>query len=187
MFAASWRLGMQNQKHLDAHIELTVLTSAFVTFCDVNKEQGQKLEADLPSESVCFVQAVTGSWDDQLRMFKAAKSRSPRKSVDVVIANAGVGCGSGDPMMALGDPNATPTKPSMHIIDINLTGVIYTLELAIHFFRGSPVAAERDCCFIFGSSIAGYADNLSSWEYLTSKLALELLGVPPGGSANIRA
>ena len=43
----------------------------------------------------------TRSWDDQVRMFEAAISKSPQRSVDVVIANAGVGSGSGDPMMAL--------------------------------------------------------------------------------------
>jgi len=49
----------------------------------------------------CFVQCDTRSWEDQVRMFEAAISKSPGKSVDVVIANAGVGRGSGDPMMAL--------------------------------------------------------------------------------------
>lgn len=34
-------------------------------------------------------------------MFEAAVSTSPSKSVDVVIANAGVGRGAGDPLMQL--------------------------------------------------------------------------------------
>ena len=52
-------------------------------------------------DNVCFIKADTRAWDDQLRMFEAAISESPHKSVDIVIANAGVGRGSGDPMMAL--------------------------------------------------------------------------------------
>ena len=60
------------------------------------------------------------------------------------------------------DPEAKPTKPSMHIIDINLVGVMYTLNLAIHYFRRSPMNGDRDRCFIFGGSIAGYVDNLAS-------------------------
>ncbi len=77
----------------------------------------------------------------------------------------------------------------MHIIDINLIGVMYTLKLAAHYFRRSPVTANRDRCFIFGGSIAGFVDNLvnsydlcawlytddffqSSWEYSTSKFGL---------------
>ena len=52
-------------------------------------------------ENCHFVQCDTRSWDDQIRMFEAAVSMSPFKSVDIVIGNAGVGRGSGDPMMAL--------------------------------------------------------------------------------------
>ncbi len=131
------------------------------------------------SDKVCFVKADTRSWDDQVRIFEAAVTKSLFQSVDLVIANAGVGRGSGDPMMALDgtprnrwrrrytnpcppDPYDKPTKPSMHIIDINLIGVMYSLKLAIHYFRRSPADADRDRCFIFGGSIAGYLDNLVS-------------------------
>jgi hypothetical protein len=58
------------------------------------------------------------------------------------------------------DPFAKPTKPSMHIIDINLIGVMYTFKLAVHYFRRSPLEAQRDRCFIFGGSLVGYVDNL---------------------------
>jgi NAD(P)-dependent dehydrogenase (short-subunit alcohol dehydrogenase family) len=126
-----------------------------------------KLETTLlltsePREKCCFVKCDTRSWDDQVRMFEAAISKSPSKSVDVVIGNAGVGRGSGDPMMSLEDPSSTPTKPSMHIIDINLIGVMYSLKLAIHYFRRCPIDDSRDRLFIFGGSIAGYVDNLVS-------------------------
>jgi hypothetical protein len=60
------------------------------------------------------------------------------------------------------DPFSTPTKPSMHIIDINLVGAIYTFKLAVHYFRRSPTDAERDRCFIFIGSVAGILDNLVS-------------------------
>ena len=109
-------------------------------------------------------------------------TKSPFQSVDLVIANAGVGRGSGDPMMALEgtpgktwrrkptnpsppDPYDKPTKPSMHIIDINLVGVMYSLKLAIHYFRRSATDTDRDRCFIFGGSIAGYLDNLVSHRW----------------------
>jgi hypothetical protein len=43
-------------------------------------------------------------------MFEAAVSKSPGNSVDIVIANAGVGRGSGDPMMQLeGKSSSRPT------------------------------------------------------------------------------
>ncbi|KAK5950368.1 hypothetical protein OHC33_008587 [Knufia fluminis] len=156
----------------EAYVRGFVSAGAFVTFCDINEEQGRKLADELGPEHVCFVKADTRSWEDQTRMFEAAVTKSPYRSVDIVIANAGVGRGSGDPMMALEDPNTIPTKPSMHIIDINLIGVMYSLKLAIHYFRRSPSSEDRDRLFIFGGSIAGFVDNLSSWEYSTSKFGL---------------
>jgi NAD(P)-dependent dehydrogenase (short-subunit alcohol dehydrogenase family) len=48
-----------------------------------------------------FVKCDTKSWEDQVRLFDIAISMSPHKSVDMVIANAGVGRGSGDPLMPL--------------------------------------------------------------------------------------
>ena len=98
-----------------------------------------------------------------------------------MVANAGVGRGSGDPLMQLEgtsyllptatidmvdvltcslDPFSTPTKPSMHIVDINLVGAIYTFKLATHYFRRCPQDAQRDRCFIFIGSVAGILDNL---------------------------
>jgi len=50
----------------------------------------------------------------------------------------------------------------MHIIDINLIGVMYSFKLAVHYFRRCALDARRDRCIIFGGSIAGFADNLVS-------------------------
>jgi NAD(P)-dependent dehydrogenase (short-subunit alcohol dehydrogenase family) len=40
--------------------------------------------------NVQFVKCDTTSWKDQLHMFKQAVAKSPDKSCDIVIANAGV-------------------------------------------------------------------------------------------------
>jgi NAD(P)-dependent dehydrogenase (short-subunit alcohol dehydrogenase family) len=61
----------------------------------------QKLTIVGSSEKTCFVQCDISSWDDQVRLFEAAVTKSPSKTVDIVISNAGVGRGAGDPMMAL--------------------------------------------------------------------------------------
>ncbi|EXJ68958.1 uncharacterized protein A1O5_07890 [Cladophialophora psammophila CBS 110553] len=156
----------------EAYVRAFVDAGAFVTFGDINEDKGKAVEAELTSQHVCFVKCDTRSWDDQVRMFEAAISKSPEKSVDIVIANAGVGRGAGDPLMQLEDPFSTPTKPSLHIIDINLVGVLYTFKLAVHYFRRCPQDAHRDRCFIFIGSIAGIVDNLGSWEYSTAKFGL---------------
>ncbi|KEF55110.1 uncharacterized protein A1O9_08763 [Exophiala aquamarina CBS 119918] len=156
----------------EAYVRAFVEAGAFVTFCDINEGKGQAVEAELTPQNVCFVKCDTRSWDDQVQMFESAVAKSPSKSVDIVIANAGVGRGSGDPMMQLEDPFTTPTKPSTHIIDINLIGALYTFKLAVHYFRRSPPGADRDRCFIFIGSVAGFVDNLGSWEYSAAKFGL---------------
>ncbi|KAJ9621392.1 hypothetical protein H2204_011953 [Knufia peltigerae] len=175
----------------EAYVREFVKNGAFVTFCDVNEERGKAIETELSPERTCFVKCDISSWDDQVRLFEAAVTKSPSKTVDIVISNAGVGRGAGDPMMALEgtttvlisgqsiilismseDPFSKPTKPSMHIIDINLVGNMYTFKLAIHYFRRGEQTPDRDRCFIFIGSIAGICDNLGSWEYSTSKWGL---------------
>lgn len=70
------------------------------------------------------------------------------------------------------DPNGEPTEPKLRILQINLIGVIYTLKLAMHYFRAQPEADARDRCFIFKGSIAGLIDQPASWQYSTSKFGL---------------
>ncbi|KAJ9605915.1 hypothetical protein H2200_009764 [Cladophialophora chaetospira] len=155
----------------EAYVRDFVKAGAFVTFCDINEEKGKALEAGIGA-NVAFVKCDTRSWEDQIQVFETAYSKSPQKSVDIVIANAGVGRGAGDPLMQLEDPFKTPTQPSLHIIDINLVGAIYTFKLATHYFRRKPKDDARDRCFIFIGSMAGILDNLGSWEYSVSKFGL---------------
>jgi NAD(P)-dependent dehydrogenase (short-subunit alcohol dehydrogenase family) len=58
------------------------------------------LEAEL-GNGVVFVKCDTRSWNDQIELFETAYAESPSRSIDIVIANAGVGRGKGDPLMAL--------------------------------------------------------------------------------------
>lgn len=57
-------------------------------------------------------------------------------------------------------------------MDINLTGVLYTTKLAMHYFRRQPIAADRDRCLILKSSLAGYVDLPSSIQYNSSKFGV---------------
>ena len=79
-----------------------VAAGAFVTFADVN-DRGKDIEKELNAngERCVFVKCDIRSWEDQLAMFETAKSRSPAKSVDVVIANAGISRSSGDSLWNL--------------------------------------------------------------------------------------
>ncbi len=81
-----------------------VAAGAFVTFADVN-DRGHEVEQELNSahgSNCCkFVKCDIRSWEDQKNMFETAKQLSPAKSVDVVIANAGISRSSGDSMWVL--------------------------------------------------------------------------------------
>lgn len=75
---------------------------AFVTFGDVSS-QGTELETECnrDGEKVAYVKCDIRNWDDQIRMFETARTKSPNKSVDIVIANAGISRSSGDSLWNL--------------------------------------------------------------------------------------
>ena len=79
-----------------------VAAGAFVTFADLN-DRGKEIEKELNAngERCVFVKCDIRSWEDQKVMFETAKTRSPAKSVDVVIANAGISRSSGDSLWTL--------------------------------------------------------------------------------------
>ena len=119
-------------------------------------------------------------------MFKAAISKSPHHSCDIVIANAGVSGiddvfkldGStylpkrrGD-LLIVTDPESEPIKPDLRIVNINMIGVLYTAKLAMHYFRTQPMSESRDRLLILQGSLAGYLDQPGSPQYAASKYGL---------------
>lgn len=75
---------------------------AFVTIGDMHP-RGTDIEKELnkDGEKVVFVKCDIRIWEDQIKLFETAKTRSPSKSVDVVIANAGISRSSGDSLWNL--------------------------------------------------------------------------------------
>lgn len=70
------------------------------------------------------------------------------------------------------DPNDEPVKPNLHIVNINVNGVLYTAKLAMHYFRKQPVDESRDRLLILQGSMAGYVDQPGTPQYAASKYAL---------------
>ncbi|KAJ9646735.1 hypothetical protein H2204_000427 [Knufia peltigerae] len=153
-----------------------VAAGAFVTFADLHP-RGADLEKDLNANSssprAAFVRCDIRNWDDQIKVFEAAKNSSPNNSVDVVIANAGISRSSGDSLWNLDDPNGPPTKPDLNIVHVNLEGTFYTWKLAVHYFRRQPDNEERDRCFIMTGSMVAYIDSPGNWEYTSTKYGLK--------------
>lgn len=56
---------------------------------DVNENRGEALAAELGEMGAAFVRCDVLCWEDQLKLFKTALMKSPSRSVDIVVANAG--------------------------------------------------------------------------------------------------
>jgi len=140
---------------------------AFVTFGDTDAKSGEALAKELGS-AVQFEVCNVASWEDQLRLFKAARAASPRKSVDVVVANAGI---SGPDVLFNIEDSEEPEKPTLTILEINLHGVMYSMKLARHYFSKQPYDDQHDRCFIINASLVGFLDVPGIPQYMSSKFA----------------
>ncbi len=117
-------------------------------------------------------------------MFEAAVANSPHRSCDIVIANAGIGRGTGDSLFKLDgekksrysclfpmkkesqltlkawkDVNGPPVKPALKIAQVNILGTMYSWKLAAHYFRKQPDTEDRDRSFIITGSMGSYTDS----------------------------
>ncbi|KAJ4322126.1 hypothetical protein N0V84_004961 [Fusarium piperis] len=151
-----------------------VAAGAYVTFADVNEQRGRSIEADLnvDGRKCLFVKCDVRDWDQQKTVFEEAKRNSPSRSVDIVLANAGISRSSGDSLWNLDDPDGEPTKPDLNIVRVNMDGTFYTWRLAVHYFRKQPVQDDRDRCFIITGSLVAYIDSPANWEYTATKYGL---------------
>ncbi|KAK9777150.1 putative Short chain dehydrogenase reductase [Seiridium cardinale] len=149
-----------------AYTKAFVNAGAFVTIADYDELAGRKVEADLAPKAK-FMKCDVRSWDEQVAVFEAAVTASPFKSIDVVIANAGVF--GADDLNTLQDPSQPPIKPDLRIMETNLIGTAYTANLAMHYFRRQAPNIPQDRCLIIKGSIAAYADQPGSPQYNMSK------------------
>jgi len=78
-----------------------------------------------PTPTAYFVKVDVTSWDDVVAMFTQAEAVLGGK-VDFVFPNAGVA--------SLGFPDR-PGKPKIKTLNVNLIGVLYTMQAAINHFR----------------------------------------------------
>lgn len=148
-----------------------VNAGAFVTFGDFNQASGAKIEADL-APNAKFVRCDVTSWEDQLNMFQTAMTASPSKTVDVVVANAGI---TGPDPIYFAEEGDEPQKPDFKILNVNQIGALYTFKLARFYFLRCPVGPGRDRCFVILSSLAGYVDNPGGVTYMASKFAVRAI------------
>ena len=118
-------------------------------------------------------------WQSQLNAFKSAINYTDRKSIDIVVAAAGVG---GQPFVIVDEEPPSlerdpPLPPSVDLsLDVNAKGVFYTSKLAQHYFAlpfSSQIKATPEFrkCLVVISSLAGYLE-LNAADYTASKWAV---------------
>jgi NAD(P)-dependent dehydrogenase (short-subunit alcohol dehydrogenase family) len=150
----------------EAYVRSLVRAGAFVVFGDLDEQSGRRLESDLGADKAQFVVCDVAQWKHQLAMFKQALANSPSKTVDIVIANAGI---SGFDDVFHNQPELEePEEPKLTILKINGIGVLYTSKLAIHHFRRQfqqDAEKSKDQLLILQGSLAGYLDLKGSIQY----------------------
>lgn len=152
----------------EATMRAFVEAGAFVTFGDIAEERAQKLVNELGNDKVAFVHCDVLSWADQLKLFKTALEKSSSKTIDVVIANAGLNR-QDEVFVQKESEDGDPIKPSLNILQINLVGVIYTAKLAMFYLPKQPEGEGRDRCLLMTASLAAYVDLTVSPQYSASK------------------
>lgn len=94
------------------------------------------------------------SWEDQVALFAAGYEKYGR--IDYVVPNAGIGQ-AGDGYLALtGLEMKGLVKPETKVIDVNLTGVVYTVRLAQYYLMKKKSNDPKAIVFVGSmSSLTG--------------------------------
>ena len=158
---------------------------ANVIIGDINEDSGRRLvdktRTTTGNTNVHFVPLDVASWESQISFFREACKLSSHGGIDCVVANAGIS--SGQESRAFEEPPdyttiSNPPKPSLQIIQINLTGLLYTTTLAISYISRNPGSSRcsvqgtptpRDRHIILVSSIAGLCPIATQSIYGASK------------------
>lgn len=160
---------------------------ATVIIGDINQageEVAAQIRQDSQNENVHFVHLDVTSWASQVNFFRESVRLSPHGGIDTVVANAGINDSiesrafENPQVDYLNDPN--PPPPSLKTLDVNLTGVMYTVHLAMAFLPKNPgskpceqesVTSEsgRDRHILLMGSVASLHPLVTQAPYTVSK------------------
>ncbi|KAK4155336.1 hypothetical protein C8A00DRAFT_13642 [Chaetomidium leptoderma] len=153
---------------------------------DVNDGAGEELVAELRSSSssepttqfITYQHCDVTSWTDQLALFKTAAASSPTRTIDAVVAGAGIvergTANLFDLPQNLDSTSPSPPPPALQVLAVNLTGVMYTTHLALFYLPllNPNSRGNKDSHLLLISSIAGLCPLPGQTEYTTSKHAV---------------
>ncbi|KAK8120206.1 hypothetical protein PG999_004326 [Apiospora kogelbergensis] len=113
---------------------------------DLSTETGeavaQQLSSEYPGAIVSFKKSDVSSWDELARAFKDIYAS--QGGIHTVMANAGISEQGSSSLLTQDEEE--PSQPNLKVLDVNMTGVVYTVKLAIHYMsknQPSPVNGSR--------------------------------------------
>lgn len=160
---------------------------ATIIMGDINVEKGDALCREINAQvsggnKVHFVHCDVTNWQSQVNFFKEAVKLSPHGGLDCVVANAGIAVRDeiqrGNHLDA-----AEPPPPDFRIMDVNLTGVLYTTHLAYYWLPRNPTSSPcsigskpsespRDRHLLLIGSVASLGPVVIQPQYCASKHAV---------------
>ncbi len=169
-----------------AFVRKWAANGACVIIGDINIQKSHQLTRDVRKETsnslVYFVYCDVTDWQSQVNLFKEAVKLSPHGGIDCVVANAGI-AGTDTLQTPAKLDVAEPRKPDFKIMEVNLTGVLYTTHLAFFYLprnQGSfdsspssdPAKTPRDRHLLLLGSVASLMPLTIQPQYCASKHAV---------------
>lgn len=163
------------------------VAGASVIIGDINVRKGDQLVRDLRKETgnanLHFVHCDVANWQSQVNFFREAIKLSPHGGIDTVVANAGTAASKAAFELPDGLDAVNPPAPDLSILDVNLTGVVYTSHLALYYLKRNPNSSpanpncdlantHRDRHLLLISSVAGFLPLPGAALYGASKHAV---------------
>ncbi len=121
---------------------------AIVVIGDVNVKKGDQLIRELRRETgnphLHFVHCDVTDWQSQVNLFRETLKLSPHGGIDTVVANAGIARGEDIFLEQEGLEAANPPPPDLSILNVNLTGLVYSSYLAFYHLQRNPNSRPAD-------------------------------------------
>ncbi|KAI4203430.1 MAG: hypothetical protein LQ346_001779 [Caloplaca aetnensis] len=115
---------------------------AVIIAADINVKNGDQLVQEVKkatgNPNLYFLHCDVTDWQSQVNLFREAAKLSPHGGIDTVVANAGISQGKRPFEEPIDLDRAHPPPPDTAVLDVNLTGVVYTTYLALWYLPRNP-------------------------------------------------
>ncbi|KAB5517459.1 hypothetical protein GE09DRAFT_565549 [Coniochaeta sp. 2T2.1] len=142
-----------------------------VALFDINETSGGEIASRL-GPNAAFFKADVSSYDSQASAFARVHAKWGR--VDALLANAGIVDRSSVFILRYRSNSVSdvPPAPDLSTTDIDYKGVVYGVQLAIHFMRHNPSPTPGGKKIVATASIAGVVPHPTYPEYNGAKAAV---------------